>query len=165
MTEVKQDSPQSTVNTDEAHKKIGTRVESENRGRKLTPRDLCEGVAKGPKFKEMSSNCRYERGNEVCVTGKQNGAPAGGTHTFSFISICVQKTHRSDSGASFLILEDLMNWGTDRITLTHPGCCLHQWWSLLQYSGKKQWQTTVLLPGTGSKHHKRNSEETQMSQS
>lgn len=52
-------------------------------GRKLTPRDLREGVAKGPKFKEMSSNC-HEKGNEVCVTGKQNSAPAGGAHTFFF---------------------------------------------------------------------------------
>lgn len=65
----------------------------------------------------MSLN--YEKGNEICATGKQNRAPAG-THTFFFFfkaSVCL-KTHRSDSGASFLILENLTNWGTDRTTLT-----------------------------------------------
>lgn len=61
-------------------------------GRKLTPRDLCEGVAKGPKFKEMSSNCHYEKGNEVCVTGKQNSAPAGGAHTFFFKPLFAENT-------------------------------------------------------------------------
>ena len=61
-------------------------------GRKLTPREHCEGVAKGPRLKEIPLNCLYEKGNEICVTGKKSSAPAGNTHPFKKASVCRKHT-------------------------------------------------------------------------